>query len=111
MPEKVIARVTSLSTPMKGQKWRSSDDFGTTSVPESTIHLRWDIAPNSNSYYNEIYFDVAEDHKGSDKTAFTNIHTGTQTPVDKYDKLYIGNPRNAGNSSFDIIVVAVYTDE
>ncbi|HVK68518.1 MAG TPA: DeoR family transcriptional regulator [Polyangium sp.] len=105
MSEMLIATVQSSNKPLPGQGWRSSDDFGTTLAPPNTKYLRWDIDPNTPNP-EDIVFDVAEDHSGKDKTVFTNIMSGNRTTFDRYDKLYIGNPRAA--APFTVKVFAIY---
>ncbi|MDO8161668.1 DeoR family transcriptional regulator [Bacillus toyonensis] len=106
MAEQLIATVFSQSTPLPGQKNRSSGNFSTEFLPPGTLYLKWIITGGGDP--DIISFNVMKDvSAGTDPVIFSGVLSGNRTNVVSERSLYIANPKNALDP-FTVSVYAIY---
>jgi len=82
--------------PQKGQKHRSSENFGTNDMADWG-GLKWECP-------DKVSFNVKKDVSGGiDTTEFENVKNGTVTKYKSHRNLYISDPKGA-STAFDIKV-------
>ncbi|HDR3490505.1 phosphatidylinositol-specific phospholipase C [Bacillus wiedmannii] len=105
--EILISQISSESSPLSGQKNRSSQNFKIDSLPVGTKELKWVIEPSEKDHPSTISFNVMIDVSlGTDSTRWKNISHGSRTEAYTNTKYYIASPIGATNK-FTVKIYAI----
>ena len=96
-----------ISSPLSGQKNRSSQNFKIDSLPVGTKELKWVIEPSEKDYPSTISFNVMIDVPlGTDSIRWKNISHESRTEAYTNTKYYIASPIGA-TSKFTVQIYAI----
>ncbi|PEB81300.1 phosphatidylinositol-specific phospholipase C [Bacillus nitratireducens] len=105
--EILISQISSESSPLSGQKNRSSQNFKIDSLPVGTKELKWIIEPSEKDHPSTISFNVMIDVSlGTDSIRWKNISHGSRTEAYTNTKYYIASPIGASNK-FTVKIYAI----
>ncbi|MGV2487886.1 UNVERIFIED_CONTAM: phosphatidylinositol phosphodiesterase, partial [Bacillus mycoides] len=105
--EILISQISSESSPLSGQKNRSSQNFKIDSLPVGTKELKWIIEPSEKDHPSTISFNVMIDVSlGTDSIRWKNISHGSRTEAYTNTKYYIASPLGATNK-FTVKIYAI----